>query len=93
MRAFKVQAPSAIRGSPVARPVTPPRIQLFLRRDEAAHRIDPFAAGLGTIQLLDLDGRYRELYDRQYRIERNRFINPGEDFTPEPAASPTTDRR
>jgi ABC-type multidrug transport system fused ATPase/permease subunit len=44
-------------------------------------------------ELLDLDGRYRELYDRQYRIERNRFINPGEDFTPEPAASPTTDRR
>ncbi len=38
----------------------------------------------GTHQeLLDADGRYRELYDRQYRIERNRFINPGEDFTPE----------
>ncbi len=34
--------------------------------------------------LLALDGRYRQLYDRQYRIERNRFINPGEDFTPEP---------
>jgi subfamily B ATP-binding cassette protein MsbA len=38
----------------------------------------------GTHQeLLDADGRYRELHDRQYRIERNRFINPGEDFTPE----------
>ncbi|MDH5803669.1 MAG: ABC transporter ATP-binding protein/permease [Gemmatimonadota bacterium] len=36
--------------------------------------------------LLEMDGRYRELYDRQYRIERNRFINPGEDFTPEPEA-------
>lgn len=34
-------------------------------------------------ELLALDGRYRELYDRQFRIERNRFINPGEDFTPE----------
>jgi ATP-binding cassette, subfamily B, putative efflux pump len=34
--------------------------------------------------LLEADGRYRELYDRQYKIERNRFINPGEDFTPEP---------
>ena len=33
-------------------------------------------------ELFDLDGRYRELYDRQYRLERNRFINPGEDFTP-----------
>ena len=35
-------------------------------------------------ELLAKDGRYRQLYDRQYRIERNRFINPGEDFTPEP---------
>ena len=30
------------------------------------------------------DGRYRQLYDKQYKIETNRFINPGEDFTPEP---------
>ncbi|HEV8123535.1 MAG TPA: ABC transporter ATP-binding protein [Gemmatimonadales bacterium] len=37
-------------------------------------------------ELLALDGRYRQLYDRQYQIERNRFINPGEDFTPEPDA-------
>ena len=35
--------------------------------------------------LLAADGRYRQLYDTQYRLERNRFINPGEDFTPEPA--------
>jgi hypothetical protein len=35
-------------------------------------------------QLLALGGRYRELYDRQYKLELNRFINPGEDFTPEP---------
>jgi ATP-binding cassette, subfamily B, putative efflux pump len=37
-------------------------------------------------QLLALDGRYRQLYDKQYRFERDRFINPGEDFTPEPEA-------
>ena len=37
-----------------------------------------------TTQLLALGGRYRQLYDRQYRFERDRFINPGEDFTPEP---------
>ncbi len=37
-------------------------------------------------ELLARDGRYRELYDKQYRLERNRFINPGEDFTPQPAA-------
>jgi subfamily B ATP-binding cassette protein MsbA len=35
-------------------------------------------------ELLALGGRYRELYDRQYQIEMNRFVNPGEDFTPEP---------
>jgi subfamily B ATP-binding cassette protein MsbA len=34
--------------------------------------------------LLAIDGRYRQLYDKQYRFETNRFINPGEDFTPEP---------
>jgi ABC-type multidrug transport system fused ATPase/permease subunit len=40
-------------------------------------------------ELLEHNGRYRELYEKQYRLERNRFINPGEDFTaPEaPAAS------
>jgi len=34
-------------------------------------------------ELLAREGRYRQLYDRQYRFERDRFINPGEDFTPE----------
>jgi ABC-type multidrug transport system fused ATPase/permease subunit len=35
-------------------------------------------------QLLARNGRYRQLYDKQYRFEKDRFINPGEDFTPEP---------
>jgi subfamily B ATP-binding cassette protein MsbA len=35
-------------------------------------------------QLLARGGRYRQLYDKQYRRETDRFINPGEDFTPEP---------
>ena len=45
-------------------------------------------------QLLDRHGRYRQLYDKQYRFERDRFINPGEDFTPEldPGALPPGDR-
>jgi ABC-type multidrug transport system fused ATPase/permease subunit len=34
--------------------------------------------------LLAADGRYRQLYDKQYKFEMDRFINPGEDFTPEP---------
>ena len=35
-------------------------------------------------ELIVLDGRYKQLYEKQYGLERNRFINPGEDFTPEP---------
>jgi ABC-type multidrug transport system fused ATPase/permease subunit len=35
-------------------------------------------------ELLAKAGRYRQLYDKQYRFERDQFINPGEDFTPEP---------
>ena len=35
-------------------------------------------------ELMVKDGRYRELHDRQYRLELNRFINPGEDFIPVP---------
>ena len=35
-------------------------------------------------ELLALNGRYRQLYDKQYNFERNQFVNPGEDFTPEP---------
>ena len=34
-------------------------------------------------ELLAATGRYKQLYDKQYNFERNRFINPGEDFTPE----------
>jgi len=35
-------------------------------------------------QLLAHAGRYKQLYDKQYNFELNKFINPGEDFT-EPA--------
>ena len=37
-------------------------------------------------ELIALDGRYKELHDRQYRIEMNRFINPGEELTPATAS-------
>ena len=44
-------------------------------------------------ELLEQNGRYKELYDKQYKFERDQFINPGEDFTPdlpkvEPEAKP-----
>jgi len=47
-------------------------------------------------ELLLVDGRYKQLYDKQYNFERNQFINPGEDFTPEPpkavvSTTPTAD--
>ena len=35
-------------------------------------------------QLMAANGRYRQLHDRQYQIELDRFINPGEDFIPVP---------
>jgi ABC-type multidrug transport system fused ATPase/permease subunit len=43
-------------------------------------------------ELIALGGRYRTLYDKQYRFESDRFINPGEDFTPalEDAKLPST---
>ena len=39
---------------------------------------------LGTHdELLAKQGRYRQLHDKQYRLEHDRFVNPGEDHTPE----------
>jgi ABC-type multidrug transport system fused ATPase/permease subunit len=38
-------------------------------------------------ELLARNGRYKQLYDKQYNFEKDRFINPGEDFTPEPPAA------
>jgi ABC-type multidrug transport system fused ATPase/permease subunit len=35
-------------------------------------------------ELLAVNGRYRQLYEKQYAFETDKFINPGEDFTPEP---------
>jgi subfamily B ATP-binding cassette protein MsbA len=32
-------------------------------------------------QLMALNGRYRQLHDRQYQLEYDRYINPGEDFS------------
>jgi subfamily B ATP-binding cassette protein MsbA len=38
-------------------------------------------------ELLAANGRYRQLYDRQYNFETDQFINPGEDFLPVPEAA------
>ncbi|MFO1011212.1 MAG: ABC transporter ATP-binding protein [Planctomycetota bacterium] len=34
-------------------------------------------------ELMRLGGRYRELHDRQYRFEEDRFVNPGEELASE----------
>jgi ABC-type multidrug transport system fused ATPase/permease subunit len=34
-------------------------------------------------ELLAAHGRYRQLYDKQYRLEQDRFINPGEEIASE----------
>jgi subfamily B ATP-binding cassette protein MsbA len=44
-------------------------------------------------ELLAADGRYKQLYDKQYKFERNQFINPGEDFTPTSTQPLTTRNR
>ncbi|MEP6692233.1 MAG: ABC transporter ATP-binding protein [Gemmatimonadaceae bacterium] len=43
-------------------------------------------------QLMELGGRYKDLYDRQHNVEEDQFINPGEDFTPEPLSVVTRSR-
>ena len=37
-------------------------------------------------ELLAMDGRYKQLHDRQQGSEQDKFINPGEDFTATPGA-------
>ncbi len=47
------------------------------------------------LELLAHAGRYRQLYDKQYRLERNRFVNPGEEGgggEPEEASPPVAQR-
>ena len=43
-------------------------------------------------ELMKLGGRYKDLHNRQYGVERDVFINPGEDFLPVPP-SPKEDIR
>ena len=38
-------------------------------------------------ELMVLNGRYRQLHDRQYAWESNVFVNPGEDFAPVAASA------
>src|SRR5438034_1255670 len=55
----------------------------FVRRFEKGY--DTVVGERGAhAELLAKHGRYRQLYDKQYHFEQDLFINPGEDFTPEP---------
>ena len=31
-------------------------------------------------ELIEMDGRYKQLYDKQYKFEQNLFVNPGEEM-------------
>jgi subfamily B ATP-binding cassette protein MsbA len=42
------------------------------------------------MQLMALGGRYRELHDRQYAWERERYVNPGEELPEEESAAVIT---
>src|SRR5204862_145130 len=35
-------------------------------------------------ELLAKHGRYKQLHDKQYQLEEDIYVNPGEDWTPEP---------
>ena len=37
------------------------------------------------VTLLAAGGRYKQLYNKQYKLEHDQFINPGEGATPEPS--------
>lgn len=43
-------------------------------------------------ELINLAGRYKQLYDKQYRFEQNVFVNPGEDFTGKSANTHATSK-
>jgi subfamily B ATP-binding cassette protein MsbA len=34
--------------------------------------------------LIAIGGRYKQLYDKQYRFEQNLFVNPGEELAAKP---------
>jgi subfamily B ATP-binding cassette protein MsbA len=38
-------------------------------------------------ELLAMNGRYRQLYDKQYRFEKDRFVNPGEELAADVSAA------
>ena len=44
-------------------------------------------------ELLAKNGRYKQLYDKQYHFETDRFVNPGEDFLPVPEEEAAGPRR
>jgi ABC-type multidrug transport system fused ATPase/permease subunit len=60
------------------------RLSTIRSADQILVLEDGQIAERGThVQLLAANGRYRHLHDKQYKIEEDRFVNPGEDFTPD----------
>lgn len=60
------------------------RLSTIQRADQILVLEDGQIVERGTHKdLLGLGGRYKQLYDKQYRFEQDQFVNPGEDFTPD----------
>ena len=65
------------------------RLSTIVSADQILVLEDGMVVERGTHrELLAQNGRYKQLYDRQYKLETDRFINPGEDFTPEREPEP-----
>lgn len=65
------------------------RLSTILSADQILVLEDGTIVERGTHQeLLDRAGRYRELYERQHRLESDRFLNPGEAPGPGPEGRP-----
>src|SRR3989440_7790287 len=65
--------------------VIPHRLSTIRSADQILVLEDGEIVERGTHEeLLAAVGRYKQLYDKQYKFESDRFVNPGEDFTPAP---------
>ena len=69
--------PAAATVAPAALAAQPP--QAVAQTDSLTLAAENLERG-SHAELIALGGRYRQLYDKQYRLERNRYVNPGEEL-------------
>ena len=69
-------------GLDVPRSSRPPAVDDSQRQPDPALEAGQIVEHGTHAELLALNGRYRQLHDKQHELEEDRFVNPGEDFTP-----------